>query len=126
MLRRSAKVNTIKRAVAIAFSALATLGVVNVDAGRADDQSRAGTTWSASPYHRAQDGNGKTIPCLCSVHGKLVPLGTRVCMQTPSGIQIAQCELAQNVTSWVPTGTACHISDVSNEKLQQQAERPPA
>jgi hypothetical protein len=54
---------------------------------------------------------GTPIPCQCSDRGALVPLGTEVCMATASGTMIVRCELAQNVTTWAPTGTSCVISD---------------
>ena len=76
--------------------------------------------WSQSPFHRLQDGDAKTIPCRCSVQGRLVPLGTTVCMQTHLGTQLARCDLSINTTTWVPTGLPCETS--SNRSRQ----RPPA
>ena len=68
---------------------------------------------NASPYlpdGRTLSGDGVVIPCRCRLAGRDVPLGTRVCMATPAGTVLAQCELAGNVTSWRPTDTACTLS----------------
>ncbi|MEQ1649207.1 MAG: hypothetical protein ABL898_11520 [Hyphomicrobiaceae bacterium] len=66
-----------------------------------------------SPFHRAKDADGQTIPCRCSFHGQLVPLGTLICMSTHLGTQIARCDLDVNVTSWVPTGIHCETSQIT-------------
>lgn len=71
--------------------------------------------WMSSPFHRATNGDGKTIPCRCVVKGRSVPLGTTVCMATPEGVQMARCDLDQNVTSWVPTGAPCEISTLNSQ-----------
>lgn len=66
--------------------------------------------WKSSPFHRARDGNGQPIPCRCLLNGQLVPLGTTVCMTTHVGVQMARCDLSQNVTTWMPTGAPCEVS----------------
>lgn len=63
-----------------------------------------------SPFHRMQDGNGRTIPCQCWIGGQLVQLGTTACLDTPKGRQMSRCSLVENVTSWVPTGESCQTS----------------
>ncbi len=72
---------------------------------KADDDGPA-----ASPFHRMLDGNGQIIPCRCWLNGRLVPFGTTVCMRTHAGVQMARCDLAQNVTTWIPTGAPCEVS----------------
>ena len=84
-------------------------GLMMADVANGDD-GRTAPTWRSSPYHRVQDGNGKTIPCRCVFEGQRLPLGTTVCMRTSAGSEIVRCDLNQNVTTWVPTGTPCEIS----------------
>ncbi len=78
--------------------------------GAMGDDGLTAPAWRSSPYHRVQDGNGKTIPCRCVFEGQRLPLGTTVCMRTSTGAEIVRCDLNQNVTTWVPTGTPCEIS----------------
>ena len=73
----------------------------------ADDH---GSPWKSSRFYRTVDGNGRTIPCRCLLNGQTVPLGTTVCMGTYAGVQIARCDLSQNVMTWVPTGVPCEVS----------------
>lgn len=80
---------------------------------------------SLSPWHQAQDGNGRTIPCVCVVKGQLVPLGSSVCLLTPTGWQIARCDLIQNVTSWVPTGVPCTTSSIEKIPLSRSQNEAP-
>jgi hypothetical protein len=63
--------------------------------------------WPTSPYHGARDGDGRIIPCRCRFEGREFRLGEQVCMSSPSGNVMTRCDLIQNNTSWVPTGTAC-------------------
>jgi hypothetical protein len=61
-------------------------------------------------YRGMKNADGVPIPCVCVAEGKILALGTRICLQTPDGRQMARCELAVNVTSWVPTGAPCDVS----------------
>lgn len=90
---------------AISGSIMLSAFPAGATAQSAFDQSR-----SISPFHRLSDGNGRTIPCVCSVAGRLVPLGSVACLNLPDGRQLARCELATNVTSWVATGVECPVS----------------
>jgi hypothetical protein len=68
--------------------------------------------WPSSEYHGKIDGNGNPIPCRCLFRGQSHKLGTTVCMNTHKGTVIAECDLVQNNTSWVPTDEPCTISQV--------------
>jgi hypothetical protein len=66
--------------------------------------------WPSSEYHGKIDGNGNPIPCRCLFRGQSYKLGTTVCMNTHKGTVMAECDLVQNNTSWVPTNEPCTIS----------------
>ena len=66
--------------------------------------------WPSSEYHGKIDGNGNPIPCRCLFKGQSFKLGTTVCMNTHKGTVMAECDLVQNNTSWVPTDAPCTIS----------------
>lgn len=66
--------------------------------------------WPASPWHGRVDGDGRVIPCRCRAGGRQFMLGEHVCMPTPDGPRLARCDLFENNTTWVPTGTACELS----------------
>jgi hypothetical protein len=66
--------------------------------------------WPSSEYHGKLDGNGNPIPCRCLFRGQSFKLGTTVCMNTHKGTVMAECDLVQNNTSWVPTDEPCTIS----------------
>jgi hypothetical protein len=66
--------------------------------------------YPTSPYHGVLDGNGQVIPCRCRFQEHEFRVGEEVCMSTHVGVVIARCDLLQNNTSWVPTGTPCTIS----------------
>jgi hypothetical protein len=74
------------------------------------DQTAPAPAYEGSPFHGARDGNGRIIPCRCRFQGREFRLGELVCMATHVGTVITRCDLLQNNTSWVPTGTACTIS----------------
>src|SRR5215475_4636625 len=40
------------------------------------------------------------IKCACLANGHSYEVGQRVCLQTPTGFQMAECKLSQNVTTW--------------------------
>jgi hypothetical protein len=66
--------------------------------------------YPASPFHGVPDGNGRRIPCTCRFQGRDVRLGELVCMSTHLGVVLTRCDLLQNNTSWIPTGTPCTLS----------------
>jgi hypothetical protein len=76
----------------------------------AQDTATRQRNWPSSEYHRKLDGNGNIIPCRCLFKDKSHPLGTTVCMNTHKGTVLAECDLVQNNTSWVPTDEPCTIS----------------
>jgi hypothetical protein len=78
--------------------------------GQTLDQTVQAPAYEGSPFHGARDGNGRIIPCRCRFQGREFRLGETVCMATPVGTVITRCDLLQNNTSWVPTGSACTIS----------------
>jgi hypothetical protein len=66
--------------------------------------------WKSSPFHGVMGGDGKVIPCRCLFQGNAYKLGEKVCMNTPNGTVLTECDLQQNNTSWVPTNDVCTIS----------------
>lgn len=66
--------------------------------------------YPTSPFHGMVNGDGKIIPCRCRFQGHEFRVGEEVCMPTHLGVVMTRCDLLQNNTSWVPTGTACTIS----------------
>ena len=66
--------------------------------------------WRSSPFHGVVGGDGNVIPCRCLFRGTAYKLGERVCMNTHLGTVIAECDLQQNNTSWIPTAEACTTS----------------
>lgn len=99
--------------------------------GRADAQERRGGTaplesqpeYQNSPYHGQIDGNGNPIPCRCRFQGEQVMLGTVVCMETPSGRVLTRCDLRGGNTSWVPSETACEVSEAPAARWQSTSAR---
>jgi hypothetical protein len=76
----------------------------------AQDTAPRRPNWPSSEYHGKIDGNGNPIPCRCLFRGQSHKLGTTVCMNTHKGTVLAECDLVQNNTSWVPTDEPCTIS----------------
>jgi hypothetical protein len=70
--------------------------------------------YPTSPYHGVRDGDGRIIPCRCRSGGRDFRLGDQVCMQTAIGTVMARCDLQDNNTSWIPTGTPCEISRIQD------------
>ena len=70
----------------------------------------ATSQWQTSPFHGVIGGDGKVIPCRCLFRGTSYRLGEKVCMNTPQGTVMTECDLQQNNTSWVPTSEPCTIS----------------
>jgi hypothetical protein len=70
----------------------------------------ATSQWQTSPFHGVIGGDGKVIPCRCLFRGTAYRLGEKVCMNTPQGTVMTECDLQQNNTSWVPTSEPCTIS----------------
>ena len=85
-----------------------------LSAARAEDAAPRRPNWPSSEYHGKIDGNGNAIPCRCLFRGQSFKLGTTVCMSTHKGTVLAECDLVQNNTSWVPTDEPCTISSVKS------------
>ncbi len=66
--------------------------------------------WKSSPFHGVIGGDGNVIPCRCLFRGHAYLLGQKVCMNTHMGVVMAECDLQQNNTSWVPTTEVCTTS----------------
>ncbi len=75
--------------------------------------------YPSSPYHGATDGAGQVIPCRCRFQGRDYRLGEEVCMSTHQGVVLTRCDLLLNNTSWVPTATACTISQAPAPTLSR-------
>lgn len=103
-------------AVTAAGCALMLLGVGMAHAQGVPAESAPGKpqtsepAWKTSPFHGVIGGDGNVIPCRCLFRGQAYRLGERVCMQTHVGTVMAECDLQQNNTSWIPTSEACTIS----------------
>ena len=50
--------------------------------------------------------------CTCRAQGKTFQLGEHVCLATPTGFRLAQCELTQNVTNWRFSSDDCVTSSL--------------
>jgi hypothetical protein len=48
--------------------------------------------------------------CTCRANGRSYALGERVCLLGPAGYRVAECRMAQNVTSWVLGAEDCSLS----------------
>jgi hypothetical protein len=67
--------------------------------------------WRTSPFHGVPNAaTGKPIPCVCRYREREFRVGEKACIAVPSGSYTARCDLAQNNTSWVPTGEPCTVS----------------
>ena len=45
--------------------------------------------------------------CYCRAGGRMFPVGEKVCLRTPDGPRLAQCDMVLNVTSWNFSETPC-------------------
>ena len=45
--------------------------------------------------------------CFCRAQGRMFAYGESVCLRTPEGSMLAQCQMETNVTSWTMTGKPC-------------------
>ena len=111
--------NRAKRQLLFVRNRLVVLAIIIFSAAlpvHADDPAApvmppAVEAWRSSPFHGAISGaTGQPIPCLCRFRERKYHLGEMVCMQTPDGVRLVRCDLAQNNTSWVPTTEQCTIS----------------
>ena len=100
-----------------------TMGVVGITGVAAAEDRKP--NWPSSEFHRKLDGNGNVIPCRCLFRDKSHPLGTTVCMNTHKGTVLAQCDLVQNNTSWVPTDEPCTVSALPQRRDFAVARLPP-
>jgi hypothetical protein len=66
--------------------------------------------WRTSPFHKAQNADGKPIPCRCVFKGREYKVGEIVCMATHVGVVLARCDMSLNNTSWVPSEMPCDVS----------------
>jgi hypothetical protein len=48
--------------------------------------------------------------CTCRANGRSYELGERVCLEGPAGYRVAECRMAENVTSWVFGSEECDVS----------------
>ena len=53
---------------------------------------------------------GPSTNCTCRYQGNKYHLGETVCLRSPQGLRMAQCDMVLNNTSWNFTGTECTIS----------------
>jgi hypothetical protein len=95
-----------------------------VPAALAEDAAPRRPNWPSSEYHGKIDGNGNPIPCRCLYRGQSFQLGATVCMNTHKGTVMAECDLVQNNTSWVPTEESCTISRVKTPSRLAQRNYP--
>lgn len=76
------------------------------------DMSHADGAKAASPK----------INCTCRYKGEDFHLGDIVCLSTPKGPRMAQCEMALNNTSWTITDGPCPTArDTSDPSAQLAA-----
>lgn len=45
--------------------------------------------------------------CFCRAQGRMFAYGESVCLRTPEGPRLAQCQMETNVTSWTITERPC-------------------
>jgi hypothetical protein len=108
--------------LALAFGALGgSFGGSGLNSATAQERK---PEWPSSEFHGKIDGNGNPIPCRCLFQGQSYRLGESVCMNTYKGRMMAECDLAQNNTSWVPTDKPCTISRHNEGRSQSAAVRP--
>ena len=110
----------------VAVAVLLSAGRASADGPKVEGrlQPSDAPAYLTSPYHRANDGNGRIIPCRCRFQGQEFRLGEVVCMSTHVGVVLARCDLMLNNTSWVPTETACATSQAPVATGDQFAGRP--
>lgn len=108
-------------AARIGVLAAACVSVIISPASTRADESWRTAPWPSaqqpaypsSPFHGMVDGDGRVIPCRCRFQGRDYKLGEEVCMSTHAGTVLTRCDLLLNNTSWVPTETACVVSQDS-------------
>jgi len=106
------------RVLALGLALVATAGSAAAQTGAdATGPATAQPNYLTSPFHGARDGDGRVIPCRCRSGGHDYRLGDLVCMQTVVGIVLARCDLQDNNTSWIPTGTPCQLSQLPQSPL---------
>lgn len=65
--------------------------------------------WGAAPAQAPEAPPGRP-PCTCRANGRSYELGERACIPGPAGWRMAECRMAQNVTSWALSSEACEVS----------------
>lgn len=66
------------------------------------------------------------IKCECRYFGNYVPLGSQICMNTPTGAKMAKCEMMQNNPSWQIEEDECPLAfnmSLTSETLTELALR---
>jgi hypothetical protein len=65
--------------------------------------------WAAeAPATQAQPRHG--IECRCRANGRSYQLGEKICLKTPAGYRVAECQMSQNVTSWALAKDDCMVN----------------
>jgi hypothetical protein len=59
------------------------------------------------PLHRVQMTGQSHANCFCHAQGRMFAYGESVCLRTPQGPRLAQCQMELNVTSWTFTERPC-------------------
>ena len=56
---------------------------------------------------QAQAPGHNPLDCYCRAPGRIFAPGETICLRTPEGARIAECQMAINVMSWGVTDRAC-------------------
>ncbi len=48
--------------------------------------------------------------CLCRADGRFFQQGDLACIRTATGLKLAKCDMAQNVTTWNVVGDSCPLA----------------
>lgn len=57
--------------------------------------------------------------CTCRAQGRTYHLGENICLRTPEGYRLAECELTQNITNWRFSKNTCTISDATTASFHE-------
>jgi hypothetical protein len=100
------------RAIAVGFATLGA-GLVSTQVSAQDRSPWPVDAWRTSTFHRAQNADGKIIPCRCVFKGREYRVGEIVCMATHLGVVFTRCDLSLNNTTWVPSDSPCDVSTIA-------------
>jgi hypothetical protein len=67
----------------------------------------AAVPWDVAPAQ--EPGSPSMRKCTCRANGRSYELGERICLMSPSGWRVAECRMAQNVTSWEFGTEECNV-----------------